>query len=260
MSPVSEYCLSFRIKADAAECDALDAATGLVGTRREIGRKKDRLSPGQGVNCWELEAVHEGGTYFSSLDEAVRALGISGVASSVRRAAFGSIRSYWWCGCFHSGSTARTRITRAVLETIGASGAPLIFNTFHAAEAEDASDEEMSRVEQEVAGDPDDQPGHRYRFILSDTDLSFSESAWSDCFEDFSVGLRSQLRMLETDGHIPGRKGAVLICEHMQYAFDGGPEVAADHAGLMASLGLQLLILWRSGWSFGVSSADPRSW
>lgn len=181
------------------------------------------------------------------------------VASSVRRAEFGSMGSYWWCGCFHLESTARTRVTRAVLEAIGASGAPLIFNTFHAAEAEDASDGDVPWVEESMAGDPDDYPGHRYRFILSDMDLSFSESAWGDCFEDFSAGLRSQLRMLEADGHLPRRKGAVLICEHMQYAFDGGAEVTADHAGLMVSLGLELLILWRSGWVFGDSMINARS-
>jgi hypothetical protein len=117
---------------------------------------------------------------------------------------------------------------------------------------EEETDEDRDRVIDEV---DEGGPNHTYRFWIDDAGgprekyLSKNDG-WTPLGEatDFSVGIESVLERLV--GAATGSKGAhphrVLVCEHVQYAFDGGPRFSKDHLEALSDLGLDLALIWVS--------------
>lgn len=244
----TEYTLSFRVEAKSIDFDALDDLLGAVGRRRHLERKS-RFATYQSTAWWEIEAERKGCTIFDSIDDAFSAFTYKDVASSVHEAVdAGYGDPYWWCGCFHLVSTSTTVLDVKTLELIGRSGSRFITNNFYS--SGEPGDREMLEIDDSIRDDSKDLSGHRYRFRLSNGEGYQSEGAWGVCFEDFGKGLDSEIEMLADvmrGGDAMVRTFNSILCEHTQYAFDGGPVLRSEQADHIASLGLNLVILWKTG-------------
>lgn len=238
----SDYTLSLRIEADSIDFDALDTALGVVGTRQHVDRRPTRFLSGLNLDRWELEACDNGSWNFDSIGEAFSAMGGEVLAPAVGNLATADgPEAYWWCGCFHTASSALTLISKRTLELLGRSHAPIILDTYYSPEHSDDSGPSLKEG-------PNEYGGHRYRFRLSDGESCLPGDEWGPYYEDFGEGLELQIRELTTLMPPDGvRVGAIkrVVCEHVQDAFDGGPAISAAHAAAIALHGLDLEIIWR---------------
>lgn len=248
MHQASEYTLSLRSEAASVDFDAMDKAMGVVGTRQHVDRQPTRFRPGHNYDRWEIEARDVGATTFESIDEAFSAMGGGNLAWVVGNAATTQDRkTYWWCGCFHTAPSVLTLITEGTLDLLGRSCSPIFLNTFYSS---GASGDSWSPVAEVPDDSGDELSGHRYRFRLSDGELCLSEGEWGPYFEEFSEGIELKMRELAKPirrNDLAGGSVKRIECEHVQYAYDGGPTLSAAHAGAIALLGLDVAILWRKG-------------
>jgi len=245
----SEYTLSLRVEAASLDFDAIDNTMGAAGSHQHIDRQPTRFRRGQSYDRWEIEARDvEGAIRFKSIDEAFSALSNGNFASVFHSVSTTEDRvSYWWCGCFHSVTSAHTLIAEETFDLLVRSNSPIFLDTFYSPTGSDNSD---PSVAENPSGDQEEPSGHRYRFGLADGELCLSESEWGPYFEDFSEGMQSKLQELAHPircKDVANRSVKRILCEHIQYSYDGGPKLGPDHAAAIALLGLELAILWRKG-------------
>lgn len=247
LSAECEYTLALRVSQEALDFKAIEAALGVPGTHSRIDRSARRFRPASAFDQWELQAEAGDSYVFTSLVAAFDSISFRLVDGG----AHARVKAHWWCGRFHVTSPSTTVIPRALLARLGASGYPLHLDNYRLSDdAETVSTEDEG---DELPAD-DEFLGHRYRFRfdsgLARAVLPASGSAshdWSPPGEDFNVGLEaivarvSSFEASRTDESEHGRR---VICEHSQYAFDGGPTILGNAAASLASMGYDLHIEW----------------
>lgn len=247
LSAGCKFTLALRVSHETLDFKAIDETLGVTGTHSRIDRSTRRFRPVPAFDQWELRAEVGESDVFTSLVEAFEAIGFR---PAVGRAHI-HVKAHWWCGCFHVTSPSTTVIPRDLLARLGVSGYPLHLDNYRLSD-----DSETASAEDAVDEMPTDDEflGHRCRFRfdpgLARAALPAPGSAlheWSPPGEDFNLGLQAiinRVSSFEASRTGESEKGGRVICEHNQYAFDGGPTILGDAAASLELMGYDLHIEW----------------
>jgi hypothetical protein len=163
-------------------------------------------------------------------------------------ASLGAIdKAYWWCGCFHDNPPSLVYLSADLITRLARVCVPIDLQNYFP-----SSESPFAAVEP-VDGESMDGPlefNHSYRFWMSREGLGaeqyVAEQAASDdipVFHVFAKGLEALLEAQDDgSGHAAGR---VVVCEHRQYSFDGGPTFTQAHLRTLARMRVGVAIVWK---------------
>jgi hypothetical protein len=215
LSAECEYTLALRVSQETLDFKAIEAALGVSGAHSRIDRSARRFRPAPAFDQWEQQAEAGDSYIFTSLVAAFDAISFR----PVNGRAHAHVKAHWWCGCFHVTSPSTTVFPRALLALLGASGYPLHLDNYR-------SSDDAETVSTEDEGDE----------MPAEDEFLGLQCGFTG---DFCSG--GVLEAFRADEPEYDRR---VICEHSQYAFDGGPTVLGDAAASLASMGYDLHIEW----------------
>lgn len=226
--------------------DTVDKLTGVAGFHEHVERRSTSFRPREEFDRWEVEAMESESWRFDSLHDAFSALKISDFASALGSTAKSEgLNAYWWCGCFHSATSATTVIHTEDLEVVAKSRSPIYLDTYY---SPPPSQEPPGSAHEDPGDSREEPPNHRYRFRISCSRSYAGGDHWGSYFDDFGKGLESVLDELtksDLEVGVAGHMKKTIECEHVQYAFDGGPMITAAQADAVVALDFGLVINWR---------------
>jgi hypothetical protein len=243
------YSCVVRIDVGDADPALMDAELQLSGEHSHVVRSASKYRRALDFHRWEYPTV-DGGAYddWSSLEDALATHVAPLLPAHATLSPLGAIdKAHWWCGCFHDNPPSLVYLSANLVAQLALLGIPLhLDNYFPSSESPFA------------AVDPGDDPSvdepvefnHAYRFWLSrpggDAEQYIEERAGDGTipvWHVFADGLEHTLAGLGRDrGSAAGR---MLVCEHVQYAFDGGPVFHQADFRCLAELGLGVAIVWK---------------
>jgi len=255
--PDAEYTCVLRIDGCALDLAAMDTALNLQGEHVCVNRRATQRRSAINLRRWQYPMGDGGdGTYriWSSIEEA---LGFSVKDLFPVRATLENYvaneNAYWWIGCFHRPRSSLIYLPHDLLEKLAAIGAPAYFDNYHASSDKVETDGDVASA----IGDEEEDDGlpiHRYRFWIDKArgpgDYLSRVASLSPSEEDtdFAAGLGRVIDRLEEDHLRSAASGTprVLVCEHTQYAFDGGPIFTRAHLEALSNLGVDVAMAWTS--------------
>jgi hypothetical protein len=251
-----EYTCVLRIDGSALDLVAIDAVLGLRGQHDHVNRSATQWRTAVDLQRWQYPMGEGGdGTYrsWSSLEDAL----CSSVESlfPVRSRLESYVEHedvYWWIGCFHRARSSLIYLTHDLIEKLAAIGAPVYLDNYFL-----VSDEIRTEDGEALADEEEDEgvPNHRYRFWIDETKASDGHypprpSNLASIAEDtdFAMGIQQVLDRIEEHRLHGATSGArrVLVCEHVQNAFDGGPVLSRAYLGALADLDVDVALVWTS--------------
>jgi hypothetical protein len=251
-----EYTCVLRIDGSALDLVAIDAALDLRGQHDHVNRSATQWRTAVDLQRWQYPTGEGGdGTYriWSSLEDALCSSVESLFPVRSRLESYVEHENvYWWIGCFHRARSSLVYLTRDLIEKLAAIGAPVYLDNYFL-----VSDEIRAEDGDALADEEEDEsmPNHRYRFWIDETKVSDSRylprlSSLPPIGEDtdFAIGIQQVLDRIEErrrHGVVSGPRW-LLVCEHVQNAFDGGPQLSRIHLDALANLDVDLALVWTS--------------
>jgi hypothetical protein len=252
IADVAEYTCVLRIEGPTLDAGEVECVLGIRGEHVHVDRPARRSRPAVNLHRWEYPEKDDGSLrIWSSLEEAFRFSLEAMLPVRDRLARYvDSEDVYWWIGCFHQAASTVMLLPRDLVDKLKAVGAPIPLDNYYSPPADEGIDDEQIDAK---GGGIEEPPRHSYRFWIDEnrgprgkylTQDSRAEQLGEDA--DFAAGLQ---RVLEALGKArrPGmwdRSDPMLVCEHDQYAFDGGPRLSREHLQRLSDLGLGLALIW----------------
>jgi hypothetical protein len=242
------YSCVMRIDVGSADPATIDAELQLNGEHSHVVRRARRNLRALDFNRWQYPACDSGGhDDWESLEDALATHVIKFPAAHATLTCLGaSEKAWWWCGCFHDNSPSLVYLSADLIAKLALVGVPLYLDNYSP-----SSESPFATVEpdegQLIGGSVEFY--HSYRFWMSREGMSAvqyaSESAINEAapvWHDFADGLQDLLdRRLGDQSRMAGH---VVVCEHRQFAFDGGPAFHQTHLRELARLGLGIAVVW----------------
>jgi len=251
-----EYTCVLRIDGSELDLAAIDAALDLRGQHDHVNRRATRWRSAVNLQRWQYPMGEGGdGTYriWSSLEDALHSSVESLFPVRSRLESYVEHEDvYWWIGCFHRARSSLIYLKRDLIEKLAAIGAPVYLDNYFL-----VSDEIRTEDGDALADEEEDEgvPNHRYRFWIDETKASDGHSlARLSSFPpigedtDFATGIQQALNRIEERRRHSVASGPhwVLVCEHVQNAFDGGPRFTRADLDALAHLDVDLALVWTS--------------
>lgn len=252
LADVAEYTCVLRIEGPTLDAGEVDCALGVRGEHVHVNRPARSSRPAVNLHRWEYPEGDDGSSrIWPSLEDAFR-FSLEAMLPVREHLARYVDREdvYWWIGCFHQAPSTVTLLRHDLVDKLKAVGAPIPLDNYYSPPADEGIDDEQI----DATGDEiEEPPRHSYRFWIDEnggprgrypTQDPRTEPLGEDA--DFAAGLQHVLEALgRTRG--PGmwkRSDPMLVCEHDQYAFDGGPRLSREHLQRLSDLGLGLALIW----------------
>lgn len=243
------YSCVVRINVGDADPALMDAELQLSGEHRHVVRSASKYRRALNFHSWEYPTC-DGGAYddWSSLEDALAMHVAALLPVHAQLSTLGAVdKAVWWCGCFHDNPPSLVYFSADLVTQLALVEIPIYLDNYFP-----SSESPFAAVDpgEDALVDEPVEFNHAYRFWLSQTGTDakqyVEERANDDdihVWHDFADGLDETLAELCRDqGNAAGR---VLVCEHVQYAFDGGPIFHQADLRRLAELGLGVAVIWK---------------
>ncbi|QDE37767.1 hypothetical protein FIV34_00420 [Luteibacter pinisoli] len=243
-SSADEYSCVLRIDVGDADPSALDTVLGIPGEHMHIQRPARGSRAAVEYRRWQYPTYADGSDdVWMALEDALATHAAGLLPAHVELSRYGAEgKAVWWCGSFHENPPSLVYLDPALIRQLATIGVPLyIDNYFRTSESEHAAEPPSDGADSEpLAAD------HAYRFWIdaprNDARGYLAQQGDPKVWHEFSRGFEAALDTWRAD-QTP-LKGKVLVCEHVQFAFDGGPKLRPSDLTSLADLGVALAVVW----------------
>lgn len=249
MATPDRFTCTLRIDIDDADPALLDVELGVQGDHMHIVRKASGHRKALDFHRWEYPVEPASGhTDWTALEEALatHAGALRGAQRTLSR--YGALgQAYWWCGCFHDDPPSMVYLRAELVKALAGIGVHLhIDNYFPSSESAFAP----STPQPEEADDLPAAAGHAYRFWFDEPGKKINaylvdgpSAEGLETWHQFGEGLEHALTRINVAPL--AESGNVVVCEHIQFAFDGGPVIEPIALKRLAEEGMGIAILWK---------------
>lgn len=243
-SSADEYSCVLRIDVGDADPSALDTVLGIPGEHMHIKRPARGAREAVDYRRWQYPTYADGSDdVWMALEDALATHATGLLPAHVELSRYGAEgQAVWWCGGFHENPPSLVYLDVPLIWHLATIGVPLHIDNYFSSSESEQSAEPSSHV-------ADNEPleaNHAYRFWIDVPQREAAEylvlRGEQTVWHDFSRGIEAALGTLQGDQTV--LKGKVLVCEHVQFAFDGGPELRPCDLKGLADLGVGIAIVW----------------